>query len=149
MSKVIVCSDQHLGYVNSKAEDFKNFLGYVANRNDIETLVILGDLVDMWRRDVSGLFLEYSGFIDRFLKIRKAGIKIYIISGNHDYHLLRLQAPSYQFEFRQDLALPSGKEGRTYVCTICEQFTSIRECSSRVRRSHTPKIYQSRVFAFL
>jgi len=115
MSKVIVCSDQHLGYVNSKAEDFSKFLDYIANRTDIETLVILGDLVDMWRRDVSGLFLEYSGFIDRFLKIRKTGIKIYIISGNHDYHLLRLQAPSYQFEFSRDLVLPSGKEGLTYV----------------------------------
>lgn len=115
MSKIVVCSDQHLGYVNSRANDVRNFLDHLANRSDIETLVVLGDLVDMWRRDVSGLFLEYSDFIDKFLKIKKAGIKIFMVAGNHDYHLLRLQAPSYQFEFCEDLVLPSGIEGLTYV----------------------------------
>ena len=115
MPKVVVCSDQHLGYVNSKDHDFGNFLDYITKRNDTKTLVVLGDLVDMWRRDVSGLFLEYSGFIEKFLKIRKAGIKIFMVAGNHDYHLLRLQSPSYQFEFCQDLVLPSGIGGLTYV----------------------------------
>jgi UDP-2,3-diacylglucosamine pyrophosphatase LpxH len=114
MSKVLVCSDQHLGYTYSKTDDFRKFLDQTAKRTDIGTLVLLGDLVDMWRRDVSGLFLEYSDLIDRLSNIGKAGIKIYIIAGNHDYHLLKLKDPVYQYEFYKELDLPSSTGGLQY-----------------------------------
>ena len=107
MSKIIVTSDQHLGYVNSNADDFKDFLDYTSKRNDVQTLVLLGDLVDMWRRDVSGIFLEFSEIVDQLLKMRKSkAIQIYIVAGNHDYHLLKLQAHEYPFKFYG--ALPNG-----------------------------------------
>jgi len=112
MPKIIVTSDQHLGYVNSNVDDFKKFLEYISSiKNEIESLVILGDFVDMWRRDASGLFLENSDIVSKLLALRSAGIKIYFIAGNHDYHVLRLLHHSYPFEFRQDLLLPtkSGK----------------------------------------
>lgn len=115
MPKVVICSDQHLGYTNSKADDFRKFLDQVGNRHDVEALVVLGDLVDMWRRDVSGLFLEYSDVVERLSGLKRMGIKIYVIAGNHDYHLLKLLGPSYPFEFCKDLILPSSKEGLQYV----------------------------------
>jgi UDP-2,3-diacylglucosamine pyrophosphatase LpxH len=115
MKKIVVSSDQHLGYTNSKADDFRRFLDHVARRNDIEALVVLGDLVDMWRRDVSGLFLEYKDVADRLSNLTNSGINIYVIAGNHDYHLLRLQDPGYQFKFYNDLTLNSSKEGLKYI----------------------------------
>ena len=81
MKKVVVCSDEHLGYSTSQADEFRSFLDYVAKRNDIGALVVLGDLVDMWRRDVSGLFLEYSDVADRLSALRRSGISIYIVAG--------------------------------------------------------------------
>lgn len=112
MSKIIVTSDQHLGYENSNVDDFRRFLKYISSiKNDVESFVILGDFVDMWRRDASGVFLEYSDIVNTLLALRSAGINIYFIAGNHDYHALRLLHHSYPFEFRQDLVLPttSGK----------------------------------------
>jgi UDP-2,3-diacylglucosamine pyrophosphatase LpxH len=66
MPKTIVTSDQHLGYVNSNVDDFKKFLEYISSiKNEVESLVILGDFVDMWRRDASGLFLENSDIVSK------------------------------------------------------------------------------------
>jgi meiotically up-regulated gene 157 (Mug157) protein len=101
MSKIVVASDQHLGYENSNADDFKNFLDYIlTKRNDIQSFILLGDLVDMWRRDASGIFLEFSWMINQLLNIRNSKrIEIYIVAGNHDYHLLKLHGSSYLFKF--------------------------------------------------
>jgi UDP-2,3-diacylglucosamine pyrophosphatase LpxH len=97
----VVASDQHLGYENSNADDFKNFLDYIlTKRNDIQSFILLGDLVDMWRRDASGIFLEFSWMVNQLLNIRNSKrIEIYIVAGNHDYHLLKLHGSSYLFKF--------------------------------------------------
>ena len=73
MPKIIVVSDQHLGYENSNAVDFKRFLEYVYSiKNDVESIVILGDFVDMWRRDASGVFLESSDIVSSLLTLKSA-----------------------------------------------------------------------------
>jgi UDP-2,3-diacylglucosamine pyrophosphatase LpxH len=79
MSKILVTSDQHLGYGNSCVNDFKRFLDYISStRDDVDSFVILGDFVDMWRRDASGLFLEHSDIVNKLLSLRSIGIRIYI-----------------------------------------------------------------------
>ena len=109
MHEVLVTSDQHLGYDNSNIIDFSRFLDYIYSRKDgIESFVILGDFVDMWRRDVSGLFLEHFNIINKLLTLRSIGITIYFITGDHDYHLLKLKDHSYPFEFLAYLNLPSA-----------------------------------------
>ena len=45
--KVVVASDQHVGYANSNTNDFGNFLDDLSRRDDVQALVILGDFVDM------------------------------------------------------------------------------------------------------
>jgi UDP-2,3-diacylglucosamine pyrophosphatase LpxH len=99
MPKFIVTSDQHLGYKNSDFESFSNFLDYISNRNDVGTLILLGDLVDMWRRDVSGLFLIFANIVNKLANIKASGKEVYLIAGNHDYHLLKLKAQDYPFDF--------------------------------------------------
>jgi UDP-2,3-diacylglucosamine pyrophosphatase LpxH len=110
MPKIIVTSDQHLGYKNSDFQNFSNFLDYISNRNDVNSLILLGDLVDMWRRDVSGLFLIFSKVVNKLLDIKSSGKQVYLIAGNHDYHLLKLKAQDYPFDFLSNWTpLPSAE----------------------------------------
>jgi UDP-2,3-diacylglucosamine pyrophosphatase LpxH len=77
-------------------------------------MVLLGDIVDMWRRDASGVFLENMETI-QLIKDLQSKAKVHWVAGNHDYHLLKLknQAPHYHypFEFTSSLELVNG--GRT------------------------------------
>ena len=50
-------------------------------------------------RDVSGLFLTFSNVVNKLLDIKSSGKEVYLIAGNHDYHLLQLKAQDYPFEF--------------------------------------------------
>lgn len=104
--KIIVISDIHLGYQRSNVKDFDNFLDYLATRKDVDVLVILGDFVDMWRRDVSGLFLEFRNELDKILNLPKH-VTVYCLFGNHDYHLLKLTGPTYPFEFVETKCIPA------------------------------------------
>jgi UDP-2,3-diacylglucosamine pyrophosphatase LpxH len=67
---IIVTSDQHLGYTNSNVDVFSEFLSYVSTRDDVTDFVLLGDFVDMWRRDVSGLFLEQHEIMEKVLGLK-------------------------------------------------------------------------------
>ncbi len=108
MAKIIVTSDQHLGYENSNVKDFINFLDYIYKRDDIEALILLGDLIDMWRRDASGLFLAFSDIVKQLLNLKDSkNVQTYIIAGNHDYHLLKLVDPTYHFNFYSEIPDPS------------------------------------------
>src|SRR5215208_4583932 len=105
MSKIILASDQHLGYEHSNVTDFENFLDYISHkRSDVGSLVLLGDTIDMWRRDVSGLFMIFSDIVDKLLDLQNSKkIDIHIVAGNHDYHLLKLNGPEYKFRFHKQL----------------------------------------------
>lgn len=106
---VIVTSDQHIGYANSNVNDFLNFLDYLETRLDVGTLVLLGDFVDMWRRDVSGLFLENHLAIEKLLHLRQSReIEIVFVAGNHDYHLLHLRDHNYPFKFLENYSLKAN-----------------------------------------
>lgn len=106
--KVVIASDQHLGYANSDKRSFSAFLGQLSEDKEVTDLVLLGDVVDMWRRDASGVFLENWDIIS---KIHDLGQKmtVYYIAGNHDYHVLSLINHDYPFKFLQDLVLTDGQ----------------------------------------
>src|SRR5712691_9233469 len=110
MTKIIVTSDQHLGYEKSNVDDFKDFLDYLLEADgDVQSLILLGDLVDMWRRDASGLFLAFSEIVSTLLKLSiTKKIEVSIVAGNHDYHLLKLQNNGYKFKFYEALPDPSS-----------------------------------------
>lgn len=100
--KVVVATDQHLGYSNSDVKSFQSFLDFVSGRSDVGTLVMLGDFVDMWRRDVSGLFLEAWESVKKLSELGSS-MKVYFVVGNHDYHLKELLDHEYPFEFRDSM----------------------------------------------
>lgn len=109
--KVIVISDIHLGYEFCDREALNNFLDDLEKDPEITDLVLLGDIVDMWRRDSSGVFLEGRETMDRISALSKR-IEVHYVAGNHDYHVTDLvnKRPffHYPFDFRKDLTINDG-----------------------------------------
>jgi UDP-2,3-diacylglucosamine pyrophosphatase LpxH len=102
--KVIAVSDLHLGYENSDKASFNNFLEQLLKDQKITDLVLLGDIVDMWRRDSSGVFLENWDTIEKVIALQRKKIRVHYVAGNHDFHVLRLENHSYPFKFVKDLS---------------------------------------------
>jgi UDP-2,3-diacylglucosamine pyrophosphatase LpxH len=107
----VVVSDVHLGSDKCDKPAFNAFLSSLHEDDDLTDLVLLGDIVDMWRRDASGVFLENMDTME-IIKDLKQRINVHWIAGNHDYHLLKLKnrAPhyNYPFEFHETLELVDG-----------------------------------------
>ncbi len=109
--KVIAVSDVHLGTVKSNEVAFNEFLVTLLDDHQLTDLVLIGDIVDMWHRDASGIFLENMGTMG-IIKDLQRKINVHWVAGNHDYHLLRLKnrAPHFHYplEFKEDLELRDG-----------------------------------------
>ncbi len=84
---IIAVSDLHLGDPVSNRLGFIEFVTeYLAPRKeDITDLVLLGDILDLWRRDNSKVLLNYMNILS---KICSLGFKVTYIVGNHDIFML-------------------------------------------------------------
>jgi len=106
--KLILLSDIHLGYENSDKTSFNRFLDSLHQDSEgITDLVLIGDIVDMWRRDSSGVFLENWKFLEKITALQKK-MRVHYVAGNHDFHVLKLQNHSYPFNFVRNLSLTDG-----------------------------------------
>lgn len=116
--KIVVVSDVHLGSENSEKEAFLEFLGSLRDDGDITDLVLLGDIVEMWHRDASGIFLENMDLVVLLKELQKK-LTLHWVVGNHDYHLLKLKnrAPhyNYPFEFKENLELKDGHHTYRFI----------------------------------
>lgn len=114
----MVVSDVHLGSKTCDVGSFNSFLHSLNDDRDLTDLVLLGDIVDMWRRDASGVFLESMETI-QIIKDLKKRINVHYVAGNHDYHVLKLKnrAPHYHypFEFTQTLHLTDGAHNYLFM----------------------------------
>lgn len=108
---IVVVSDQHLGYDNSDKVAFNGFLDGLPGDSSVTALVLLGDVVDMWRRDASGVFLENGDTMGKVYSLMER-MKVYYVAGNHDFHVLQLQDHAYPFNFIRNLTLT--EHGVTY-----------------------------------
>jgi UDP-2,3-diacylglucosamine pyrophosphatase LpxH len=98
---IVATSDVHLGYENADKTAFNRFLDDTAKDPTITHLILIGDIVDMWRRDASGVFLENKDTFGRIAEIQKR-IPVYYVAGNHDFHVNKLkntQNHHYPFDF--------------------------------------------------
>jgi len=105
---IIALSDVHLGYYQSDVKNFKEFLESLKNNDEIEHVVLLGDFLDMWRREPAKLILEY---YDVFEILRDFKAKVHYIIGNHDYHAIELKQhflEHFNLEVSADLNLKKG-----------------------------------------
>ncbi len=75
-------SDLHLGTRASNAAAFLDFL----RGHEIETLYIVGDLIDVWqlRRSIYWPPQEHNDVIPKILRAARKGTRVIYIPGNHD-----------------------------------------------------------------
>ena len=109
-----IVSDVHLGYKNADKDAFNRFLDSLKSDMETTDLVLLGDIVDMWRRDASGVFLENWDVVQKIISLKQK-MRIHYVAGNHDYHVLQMRGHSYPFSFAKDLKFTDGK----YTYVIC------------------------------
>jgi UDP-2,3-diacylglucosamine pyrophosphatase LpxH len=82
-------------------------------------LVLLGDIVDMWRRDASGVFLENWDIIQKIITLKQK-MRVHYVAGNHDYHILQMRGHSYPISFAKNLKFTDGD--RTYTIFHGHEF---------------------------
>jgi UDP-2,3-diacylglucosamine pyrophosphatase LpxH len=115
--KLIIVSDIHLGYENADKDSFNMFLDGLQSDKETTDLVLLGDIVDMWRRDASGVFLENWDIVQKIISLKQK-MRVHYVAGNHDYHVLNIQDHSYPFSFTKNLKFTDGDH--TYM--ICHGY---------------------------
>ena len=77
--KLKVVSDIHLGDKNADKDSFIRFLDNLQYDKETTDLVLLGDIVDMWRRDASGVFLENWDFVQKIINLKK--MRVHYVAG--------------------------------------------------------------------
>lgn len=108
---ILVVSDLHAGHPDADVPAFLEFLA-ACESIDGGTLVLLGDIFDLWRRRNGPLLVEHGELLDRLARLR--GMDVRYLVGNHDYTLLAIAARSAgrgPFPIAKQLLLDEG--GRT------------------------------------
>lgn len=110
---ILALSDVHLGFDRSEKDAFIDFLDWLAARTDISDLVIIGDFLDMWRRDLAGVVFENAEMLQTVAGL-KSKFKVHYVVGNHDYYLVELKNHEYQFDFTTSLELTQAGRKITF-----------------------------------
>ena len=113
-NKCIVVSDVHLGTELSNRDRFINFIENL--ENDVDHFVLLGDILDFWRRDPVGVLLENADIIQKLMSIEPE-INVSYIVGNHDFHLIRFPQSYFgaKFDLKRDLSLEYGETKYRFI----------------------------------
>jgi len=106
---IVVVSDVHLAEMTKDSEvdrnvdlegrlseddrQFLDFLRYIKTHQLREggDLVLLGDVVDLWRRDFAKALRECSVIFSELMDFESNKVKIHYVVGNHDYYMLKLR----------------------------------------------------------
>jgi len=98
---IIVVSDIHLGQKESNHKDFANFLDFLHDDNNlgkIDHLVLLGDILEFWRKQNVDAALIHKEIFEKLNEIKEK-TKVHYIIGNHDYSILELAETSEKYPF--------------------------------------------------
>ncbi len=77
---IVVLSDIHLGTYGCHAKELHHYLKSI----EPKTLVLNGDIFDMWNFRKSYFPKEHMEVVRRLLKMAVNGTKVYYLTGNHD-----------------------------------------------------------------
>ncbi|MHC1599439.1 MAG: metallophosphoesterase [Candidatus Methanospirareceae archaeon] len=113
-NKCIVVSDVYLGTELSNRDRFINFIENL--ESDVDHFVLLGDILDFWRRDPIGVLLENIDVIHKLMSLEPE-IDVSYVLGNHDYHLIRFPKSYFNtmFDLNYDLSLRYGETTYRFI----------------------------------
>lgn len=77
---IVVLSDVHLGTYGCHARELNHYLKSIEPR----TLVLNGDIFDIWNFKKSYFPKEHLEVVRRIMKMAVSGTKVYYLTGNHD-----------------------------------------------------------------
>ncbi|MFT3796323.1 UDP-2,3-diacylglucosamine diphosphatase [Flavobacterium sp.] len=78
--ELVVLSDAHLGTFGCHAKELLNYLSSIKPK----TLVLNGDIIDIWQFRKSYFPKMHMKVIQRIINMASKGTKVYYITGNHD-----------------------------------------------------------------
>jgi len=107
---IVIISDIHLGYEKCNRDSFESFVTTYLLQEDIDYLILLGDIIDFWRRSAENVLRENKEILTQLSDLNA---KKYYILGNHDYTLPQLT--QLQFTFRKNLLLQSGQKKFRFI----------------------------------
>ena len=110
--KIIAVSDVHLGYSDSDHDAFSRFLDRIGMEN-VDHLVLLGDIFDFWRRTNSNVVKDMSEIIEKLFTLRTK-MQVHYLVGNHDYLVLKFAerfGKDYPFTVTKNLRLCDNRQG--------------------------------------
>jgi UDP-2,3-diacylglucosamine pyrophosphatase LpxH len=85
--QLVVISDVHLGTYGCHAKELKHYLESIAP----ETLILNGDIIDIWQFSKNYWPKSHMKVIRQILKLSENGTKVYYIPGNHDEMLRKFE----------------------------------------------------------
>ena len=85
--KTIIVSDVHLGTYGCHAKELKHYLESISP----ETLILNGDIIDIWQFSKSYWPKSHMKVIRQILKLSENGTTVYYIPGNHDEMLRKFE----------------------------------------------------------
>lgn len=108
---IIAVSDVHLGMKGAKEKDFTEFIESLKDR-EVKHLVLLGDVIDIWRRDFTKAVIECSESLN-ILNDMLNETKVHYVVGNHDFYMLRLSElmkENFPFEVKRATVIKSREQ---------------------------------------
>jgi UDP-2,3-diacylglucosamine pyrophosphatase LpxH len=102
---IVVLSDVHLGTYGSHVVELLNYLKSIQP----QTLILNGDIIDVWNFKKSYFPKEHLEVLRRIMKMSLNGTKVYYLTGNHDDLLRKFSDMSFgQIHLRNKLVFSIG-----------------------------------------
>ncbi|MGY5859617.1 MAG: metallophosphoesterase [Candidatus Thorarchaeota archaeon] len=110
---IIAVSDLHLGDPASNRSGFLSFIEEFLkpNREEITDLVLLGDILDLWRKDSSTIIFDN---LDVLNEVYALGFHVHYIVGNHDLEIVEFGLGS------KNTDNPEGQSYKSGIMTVSD-----------------------------
>jgi len=125
--RTVWISDVHLGTRGCKSEFLLDFLKHI----DCEQLVLVGDIIDLWKMKSGGYWPPmHSEIVQHLMALAKQGKRVIYVPGNHD-ELFRGYVDSLMagIEIRNEL-IHRTADGRRFLVMHGDEFDAV-VCNSR------------------
>jgi UDP-2,3-diacylglucosamine pyrophosphatase LpxH len=124
--RTVFISDIHLGFKGCSAELLLDFL----HRVEMETLFLVGDIIDMWSMEKSMFWPQsHNNVLRTILGKAKRGTKVIFIPGNHDEVFRDFDGAVFgNLEIHREY-IHEGADGRRMLVMHGDEFDSVVKCS--------------------
>lgn len=140
--RTVWLSDIHLGHKDCKAEFLLDFLNHVR----IDTLYLVGDIVDMWEMSKRLLWPEsHNQLLHRLLTLTAQGTQVIYLPGNHDAPVQKYDGLSFaDIDIRREL-IHTTADGKRLLVLHGDQFDE-EVCFGRLHAWIGDKAYDLLLF---